>query len=101
MRKHCGWLVMLCVAFGCSAKEHLSADQYFKDANEHVRSGALTLAIDEYHDLLDQYPFSEFNEEAELRIAHAQYLAGHYAEAIVSLTDFQRRHPTSPPLPFV
>lgn len=86
---------------GCAAKKHLTADQYFEQATDNFRSGALTLAIDQFHDLLDQYPFSQYNEEAELKIAHAQYLNGSYAEAIVALTDFQRRHPTSPNLPFV
>ncbi len=100
--KYCNVLlaVTLSVA-GCAGKKHLTADQYFNDATRDFRSGALTLAVDEYHDLLDQYPFSEFNEEAELKIAHAQYLNGNYLEAIVALTDFQRRHPTSPNLPFV
>lgn len=86
---------------GCSAKKHLTVDQYFTEANENYRTGAYTLAIDQFHELLDQYPFSKYAEEAELKIAHAQYLFGSYAEAIVALTDFQRRHPTSPNLPFV
>ena len=86
---------------GCGGKQRLSAAEYFKQATEHFREGALTTSIDEYREMLDQHPFSEFNEEAELRIAHAQYLDGNYAEAIVTLTDFQRRHPTSPQLPFV
>ncbi len=86
---------------GCSAKKHLTADQYFDAANQDFRSGAFSLSIQEFHDLLDQHPFSPHNEEAELKIAHAHYLAGEYMEAVVSLTDFQRRHPTSPDLPFV
>ena len=87
---------------GCSAaKPHLAADEYFRQANDNFRHDALNLAIEQYHELLDQYPFSDHNEEAELKIAHAQYLAANYAEAIVALTDFQRRHPTSPQLPFV
>ena len=94
-------ILALAVLAGCAAKKHLSADEYFKEATERYRSGALTVAIDNYHELLDQYPFSEYNEEAELKIAHAHYLAGNYAEAIVALTDFQRRHPTSAQLPFV
>lgn len=94
-------LLAVATLTGCATTKHLSADQYFNDATEHFRSGALTLAIDEYHELLDQYPFSEYNEEAELKIAHAHYLAGSYPEAIVALTDFQRRHPTSAQLPFV
>ncbi len=86
---------------GCAGKQRLSAKEYFKQATAHFREGALTTSVDEYREMLDQHPFSEFNEEAELRIAHAQYLDGNYAEAIVTLTDFQRRHPTSPELPFV
>jgi outer membrane protein assembly factor BamD len=93
--------VALVLGAGCSAKQHLSADQYFTEANESFRTGALTLAIEQFHELLDQHPFSEYNEEAELKIAHAHYLAESYPEAIVALTDFQRRHPTSPHLPFV
>jgi outer membrane protein assembly factor BamD len=94
-------IMIVAALAGCATKKHLSEDEYFTNATEHFRGGALTLAIDEYHELLDQYPFSEHNEEAELKIAHADYLAGNYAEAIVALTDFQRRHPTSAHLPFV
>jgi outer membrane protein assembly factor BamD len=86
---------------GCGAKKHLTADQYFHEASDNFHNGAYTLAVDQFHELLDQYPFSQYNEEAEIRIAHAQYLLSNYAEAIVAFTDFQRRHPTSPHLPFV
>ncbi len=96
--------IALALALGmvaCSAKKHLTVDQYFTEANENYRAGAYTLAIDQFHELLDQYPFSQYAEESELKIAQAQYLFGSYAEAIVSFTDFQRRHPTSPNLPAV
>jgi len=97
--------VILCAlmlaAAGCGGKKKLTADEYYHQATEHFRTGALPVSIEEYHELLDQYPFSDYNEEAELRIAHAQYLSQNYAEAIVALTDFQRRHPTSPSLPLV
>src|SRR5262249_62329197 len=95
------WCAVAAVAGGCAGKKHLSADQYFKAATEDFRSGALGIAIEQFHELLDQYPFSDYNEEAELRIAHAQYLLGNYPEAVVALTAFQRRHPTSPHPPFV
>lgn len=93
-----GLAVWLC---GCGAKQILSADEYFTRAREDFRHGALATAIEAYRELLDHHPFSEYTEEAELRIAHAQYLDEDYTSAIVSLTDFQRRHPTSPFLPFV
>lgn len=100
-KRSIAWILALAALTGCAGKKHLEADEYFGNATDHFREGALTLAIDEYHELLDQYPFSEHNEEAELKIAHAHYLAANYPEAIVALTDFQRRHPTSAQLPFV
>lgn len=100
MKRHCSLLLCL-VVVGCAGKKHLTADEYFHQANDNFRQGAYALSIEEFHELLDQYPFSQYNEEAELKVAHAQYLAGSYPEAVVALTDFQRRHPTSPHLPFV
>lgn len=86
---------------GCGPKATLSADEYFRNASDDFRAGSLAPAIEQYRELLDQHPFSEYTEEAELRIAQAQYLDQDYAAATISLTDFQRRHPTSPQLPAV
>ncbi len=99
----CGLLVGALALAGaaCTAKKQRSAEEYFQDANKHFRSGSLDQAVEEYRGLIDQYPFSPNSEEAELRIAHALFLSGKYAEAVVALNDFQRRHPTSPHLPFV
>jgi len=85
---------------GCAAKKPQSADEYFEKAHQDYRRGSYTLAIQSFRELLDRHPFSDYAEEAELRIAHAHYLAGDYTAAIVTLTDFQRRHPTSEHLPF-
>ncbi len=95
------WLIFLALTFGCENKVVRSADEYFRDATNDFRSGSLSRSVEEYHELLDQHPFSDHTEEAELKIAHAQYLDGNYAEAIVALSDFQRRHPTSAHLPFI
>lgn len=86
---------------GCTSKKHLSADEYFKTANEELESGSLQLAVENFRELLDEHPFSEYSEEAELKIGHAYYLDSSCPEAIAAFTDFQRRHPTSPFLPFV
>jgi outer membrane assembly lipoprotein YfiO len=85
----------------CASKVILPADEYYTQANDDFRAGALVPAIEQYRELLDNHPFSEYAEESELRIAHAQYLDEDYTAAIISLTDFQRRHPTSSQLPFV
>lgn len=94
-------VVVIVATAGCAAKRQLPADQYFKQASEDFRAGAFTPAIEGFRELLDQHPFSEYTEEVELKIAHAQYLDGDYISAIVAFSDFQRRYPTSPYLPFV
>lgn len=86
---------------GCGGKSKRPAVQYIEEANENFRSGSLAVAIEQYKELLDEHPFSEFSETAELGIAHAHYLDESYPEAVVALSDFQRRHPTSPHLAFV
>lgn len=93
-------LLALIVA-GCSAKPTRTAAEYFSDGNKEYRSGAYAIAVEHYRELLDQHPFSDEAEEAELRIAHAHYLGEDYTAAIIALSDFQRRHPTSEHLPFV
>jgi outer membrane protein assembly factor BamD len=94
-------LLAIVAQAGCGAKKKLPADEYFSKGNEEFEGGAYPLAIEYYRDLLDQYPFSEHGEEAELRIALSHYLGGDNAEAIAAFTDFQRRHPTSPHLALV
>src|SRR5512140_405928 len=85
----------------CSTPKPNNAKEYFEQGESMFRSGAYGLAIDKYREMIDQYPFGDQTEEAELRIAHAHYLNEAYIEAIAAFTDFQRRHPTSPYLPFV
>src|SRR5882724_2000224 len=92
-------LVAIALFAGCSAKkEKLSADEYYKHASEAFANKNYPVAVNSYKDLLDQYPFSDHAEEAELQIAHAQYKSHHYPEAIASFNDFQRMHPMSPHL---
>ncbi len=94
-------LFALCFSWGCAAKKQLTADEYFSNASKEFRRGSYQVAIENYRELLDQYPFSQQSEEAELKIAHAHYLNHSWPEAIAAFSDFQRRHPTSPYLPLV
>lgn len=96
------FLVIVALAAGCGGgKQKLSADEYYKDASEAFGKKNYEVATARYKELLDQYPFSEHAEEAELRIAHSQYKSHHYPEAIAAFNDFQRMHPMSPHLPEV
>lgn len=95
-------IVTLALVAGCSSdKPKLSADAYYTDASDAFAKRNYDVAVTHYKELLDQYPFSDHAEEAELRIAHAQYKSHHYPEAIAAFNDFQRMHPMSPNLPEV
>jgi outer membrane protein assembly factor BamD len=71
------------------------------DANEAFEDEAYQLAIERYKAFLDNYPFDENAEEAELRIARSYYLAARFPEAIAAFENFERMHPTSEYLPAV
>jgi outer membrane protein assembly factor BamD len=94
-------LALLVLVAACGSKQKLSADEYYKQASEAFTKKNYEAAVTHYKDLLDQYPFDDHAEEAELRIAHSQYKDKHYAEAIAAFNDFQRMHPMSPELPRV
>jgi len=94
-------MVALLGTAGCAAKKPGSADEYFSTASQLLRQGSYTQAVENYRNMLDEYPFSEYSEEAELKIGVAHYKNGSCPEATAAFTDFQRRHPTSPHLPLV
>jgi len=94
-------LAIAVVGAGCGPKQPTSAQEYYSAAAENMRLGSYSQAIEGYKSLLDEHPFSEHSEEAELEIGVAQYKDGACPEASASFTDFQRRHPTSPYLPMV
>jgi outer membrane protein assembly factor BamD len=97
----CVSLLALLGITGCAAEKPSNANQYFNLASANLRQGAYNQAVENYRNLLDEYPFSEYSEEAELKIGIAQYKNGSCPEATAAFTDFQRRHPTSPYLPLV
>lgn len=93
--------IALLATAGCAAKPPATANDYFSLASDNLREGAYNQAVENYRNLLDEHPFSEYSEEAELKIGVAHYKSGACPEATAAFTDFQRRHPTSPHLPLV
>ncbi len=85
----------------CGNPPKLNADAYYREATEAFQHKNYDVAIKQYKGLLDNFPFSDHAEEAELRIAHAHYKSKQYPEAIAAFNDFQRMHPLSPHLPEV
>jgi outer membrane protein assembly factor BamD len=94
-------LVLLSTS-ACSLRKHKPTDQdYFAQAQQNFANHEYKPAIENYQKLIDEYPFSPDEEEAELKIGLAYYQQKDYAEAIASLDDFQRMHPTSKQLDLV
>jgi outer membrane protein assembly factor BamD len=84
------------VLASCSAEKILSEQEYHDRATTSMKAESYDLAIQDYQKMLEEYPFSDQSEEAQLKIGQAQYLNKQYAEAIASFQDFQRMHPTNP-----
>jgi outer membrane protein assembly factor BamD len=94
--------LVLLSASACSLRKHKPTDQdYFAQAQWDFANKEYKPAIENYQKLIDEYPFSPDEEEAELKIGLAYYQQKDYAEAIASLDDFQRMHPTSKELDLV
>lgn len=80
---------------GCAARKPPSGQNYYAKATKEYNDHFYQPAIDDYQKLIDQYPFSPYSEEAELKIGLAYYKSHNYAESIGTLNDFLRMRPTS------
>ena len=79
-----------------------SAHQQTPTGENYYSEGQVAFATHDYkgatiyfQKLIDQYPFSPYAEEAELKIGLSEFQMKHYAAAITSLGDFEKMHPTS------
>jgi len=96
------WGAALLLLGGCTTTEkRLSAKEYYTNANDAFVQENFPKAVEDYRNLLDQYPLNPYAEEAQLKIAYSYYLDKKYTEAIAAFGDFERAYPTSTNLPFV
>lgn len=95
------WTLLLAgvLGAGCATKKLPTGQDYYGQAENFYNRKLYKGAIDNYQHLIDQYPFSAYAEDAELKIGLAYYQMKNYPEAINSLTDFIRMHPTNKNLP--
>jgi outer membrane protein assembly factor BamD len=90
--------LLVALLASCSTEKILTEKEYHQQATEAMNKKSYDIAIADFQKLLEEYPFSDFSEEAQLRLGQAQYENKQYAEAIASFQDFQRMHPTNPNL---
>lgn len=103
MRRVLVILLALCLvaASACSVRKKPTGLDYYQQGQLNFAQGEFNAAIENYQDLIDYYPFSPYAEDAEMKIGMAYYEMKDYAEAVSSLDDFQRMHPTSKNLELV
>ena len=85
----------------CSLRQKPTGEDYYAQGQLNFATKEYKAAIENYQKLIDQFPFSPYAEDAEMKIGLAYYQQQDYAEAIGALDDFQRMHPTSPNLELV
>jgi outer membrane protein assembly factor BamD len=91
----CAAALLAVVLASCSSEKVLSENEYHEGATAAMKEEVYDIAIKDFQKLLEEYPFSDYSEEAQLKIGQAQYLSKQYAESIASFQDFQRMHPTN------
>lgn len=90
-------------------EEVAPADELFAQGEEELE-GTLWLwvyrrvdyvkAIEIFQSIIDNYPYSEYAVEAELKIADAYFADGKYEEALSYYRDFSDLHPDHPAVPY-
>src|SRR5271166_3855727 len=100
-------MLLILVAFAllpaaaCSLRQKPTGENYYAQGQLDFATKEYKAAIENYQEVIDKYPFSPYAEDAEMKIGLAYYQQQDYAEAIGSLDDFQRMHPTSKNLELV
>ncbi len=100
-----GLILAVCVfsaaLAGCSLRTPPQSEDYYAQGQLDFANADYNAAIENYQHLVDRFPFSPYVEDAELKIGLAHFKMHQYAEAVASLDDFQRMHPTSKSLDLV
>ncbi len=86
---------------GCSLRTPPKSEDYYAQGQLDFANADYNAAIENYQHLVDRFPFSPYVEDAELKIGLAHFKMHQYSEAVASLDDFQRMHPTSKNLDLV
>jgi outer membrane protein assembly factor BamD len=100
----CVLLILIALVGGCGPrKEPLepTAEQNFQMGMEKFDKKDYRDAIPYFQKILENYPFSFYAIQAELKIAESYFLDKKYVEALVHLQGFQELHPANENIPFV
>jgi outer membrane protein assembly factor BamD len=85
----------LCASACAAHQQTPTGENYYSLGQQAFATHDYRGSVVYFQKLIDQYPFSPYAEDAELKIGLSQYQLQHYPEAIASLGDFEKMHPTS------
>ena len=97
-------LILIGLVGGCASREkppEPTAEESYLAGMEKFDKKNYRDAIPHYQKILENYPFSIYAIQAELKIAESYFLDKKYVEALVHLQGFQELHPTNENIPYV
>ncbi len=100
------WVLLIVIALlgGCASRKEPTeptAEQNYQMGMEKFDKKDYRDAIPYFQTILENYPFSFYAIQAELKIAESYFLDKKYVEALVHLQGFQELHPTNENIPYV
>lgn len=77
-------------------QEKWSAEKYYSEAQQALKSGDFKLAVDRFEGLISHHPFGPYAQQAQLDIAYAYYKYDEPESAIAAADQFIKLYPRNP-----
>ena len=97
-------LLIIALAWACASvkeKPEPTAEENYRMGMERFEKKKYQDAIPFFQKILQNYPFSIYAIQAELKIAESYFLDKKYVEALIHLQGFRELHPTNEHIPYV
>lgn len=100
-------MLVLLAATGCgrdSKKDPMAGrpvEDIYREGHEAMTKGNWDGAERVFKQLIAQYPYGPYNEQAQIETAYAQYKSGKMEDTVSTIDRFIRTYPTNPNIPYV
>ena len=81
-------------------EEILPADELYESGQQKLRAGRFKQAIEDFEQLEQEYPASDFAKRAQIMSGFSSYKNGDYAAAALTLERFVKLHPNNEQTPY-
>ncbi|RXR01445.1 outer membrane protein assembly factor BamD [Pseudoxanthomonas composti] len=76
-------------------------EEIYNEAHTSMTRGNWDVATRTFKQLIAQYPYGPYNEQAQIETAYAQYKSGNMDEAVSTIDRFLRTYPTNKNVPYM